>query len=185
VGEIVITINSLNRIDEAENPKLEAAKKALDKAKQEYKEAQRDPIDIKYDQDIKNANDAYDKVDKYAKSGFVPRKIRYLLTPNSKVAEAAADRDRAIYLADARKEAAKKGMVSKEDYDETRYQLAKKAAAERATKSTAEEHATTDNNPGILRKIGGAIAEHPMIAAGTVAGIAGLAALRRRKTYQP
>ena len=45
-------------------------------------------------------------------------------------------------------------------------------AAERAAKSAASQAAehTSDEKPGILRKIGGAIAEHPLIAAGTVAG---------------
>jgi len=162
----VININSLKRIDEVERPE-----------------------DIRYKADIDAANSAYDKVDTYAKSGFVPRKFRYLLTPDSKVAEAAADRDRAIDLAEARKKAAKMGMASKEDYDELRYQVAKNTTAERAAKSAAsqvaDEHAS-DEKSGILRKIGGAIAEHPLIAAGTVAGIAGLAALqKRRKTEQP
>jgi len=161
VEEIVININSLKRINEIEKPE-----------------------DIRYKSDLDAANTAYDKVDTYAKTGFVPRKFRYLLTPDSKVAEAAADRDRAIDLAEARKKAAKMGMVSKEDYDELRYQAAKKAAAERAAKSAASQAAehTSDEKPGILRKI----AEHPLIAAGTVAGIAGLAALqKRRKTDQP
>lgn len=169
----MISINSLKRINEIEKPE-----------------------DIRYKSDLDAANTAYDKVDTYAKTGFVPRKFRYLLTPDSKVAEAAADRDRAIDLAEARKKAAKMGMVSKEDYDELRYQAAKNTAAERAAKSAAERAAksaasqaaehTSDEKPGILRKIGGAIAEHPLIAAGTVAGIAGLAALqKRRKTNQP
>jgi len=160
VEEIVININSLKRINEIEKPE-----------------------DIRYKSDLDAANTAYDKVDTYAKTGFVPRKFRYLLTPDSKVAEAAADRDRAIDLAEARKKAAKMGMVSKEDYDELRYQAAERAAKSAA--SQAAEH-TSDEKPGILRKIGGAIAEHPLIAAGTVAGIAGLAALqKRRKTNQP
>ncbi len=161
----MININSLKRINEIEKPE-----------------------DIRYKSDLDAANTAYDKVDTYAKTGFVPRKFRYLLTPDSKVAEAAADRDRAIDLAEARKKAAKMGMVSKEDYDELRYQAAKNTAAERAAKSAASQAAehTSDEKPGILRKIGGAIAEHPLIAAGTVAGIAGLAALqKRRKTNQP
>ena len=156
----MININSLKRINEIEKPE-----------------------DIRYKSDLDAANTAYDKVDTYAKTGFVPRKFRYLLTPDSKVAEAAADRDRAIDLAEARKKAAKMGMVSKEDYDELRYQAAERAAKSAA--SQAAEH-TSDEKPGILRKIGGAIAEHPLIAAGTVAGIAGLAALqKRRKTNQP
>ena len=147
------------------------------------------PADMRHKADIEAANTSYDKVDTYAKTGWVPRKFRYLLTPDSKVAEAAADRERAIDLADARHKAAKMGMASKEDYDELRFQVARKTAAERAAKTAAKgatEGHDVGEKPGVLRKIGGAIAEHPLIAAGTVAGIAGLAALqKRRKTEQP
>jgi hypothetical protein len=179
-------IKSLSRINEGEqNPKIAQAKEALERAKKYYEDVQRPPADIQYGQDIAKANEAYQKV---RESEGVSKLTPWFLTPKPKVAEAHYDLHKSLDLADARRKAAKMGMVSKEDYDEMKFQLARKTAGDRAAKavkSAAEESATSDK-PGILRKIGGAIAEHPLLAAGTVAGIAGLAALqKRRKTEQP
>lgn len=142
--------------------------------------------DIRYKQDIVKANEAYDKVAGTHGPLSMPRKFRWLLTPNKKVAEAAYDRSAAIKAAEARREAGKLGMASKQDLDEAKFQAAQAQAKLRAKAAGAvKKQVTEEDKPGIFRKIGGAIAEHPYIAAGTVAGLAGLAALQKRKKREP
>ena len=138
--------------------------------------------DIRYKTDLAKADADYQKADpSYKPLLFNNKFARRLRNPY-----AAEDRDRTIKISEDRYNAAKKGFVSKHDYNEAKIEgfKAKKLAAKAAGKikqdSTGSEH-----TPGIIRKIGGAIAEHPYIAAGTVAGIAGLAALQKRKKRLP
>jgi len=67
-----------------------------------------------------------------------------------------------------------------EDVDEMKYQNARRLAAARKVAGETKESGTSES-PGILRKIAGTVSEHPYLAAGTVAGLAGLTALQKRK----
>ncbi|HQF43010.1 MAG TPA: hypothetical protein PK073_08840 [Ignavibacteriaceae bacterium] len=158
----MITIKSLNRIVEAEND-----------------------YDIRYRQDIQKAKEAYQKA-KEADNTW--KYTPWFLSPGGKkTAEAHYDYHSALDAAEARRKAAKMGMVSKQDYDESRYQAARAAAKARSLANDVKEQQLhdSDNRPGVIRKIGGAIADHPLLAVGTVAGLAGLAALQKRKRHLP
>lgn len=169
-------------------------------------EASTDSIETRYKEDIDSAKSAYEKArssgeernlfwigPKIRKGSFldsVERKSPWWLSGRRQDAVAAADRDRAIDLAEKRRAAAKIGAIPKEDVDEMRHQdiqrfTAMRKAANKVVDKTTKESETPESS-GILRKITGTISEHPYLAAGTVAGIAGLAALQKRKrTEQP
>ena len=72
-------------------------------------------------------------------------------------------------IAESAKDTVKKEISSERDLDEDKFEAAK-----------AEE-----DSPGVLHKLVSAVSEHPYIAAGTVAGIAGLVALQKRKQRLP
>lgn len=184
----MININSLKLIGETSQTPDEKYKTAIKAAKEVYQK-EKYPEEARYQDEIKAAKEAYTKA---READNTWKYTPWFLSPGGKkTAEAHHDYHAALDAAEARREAAKQGMASKQDLDEAKYQAAKNAAAARVAKNAAaaKEGATElapDEKPGILRRIGGAIAEHPLLAAGTVAGIAGLAALqKRRKTEQP
>ena len=150
-----------------------------------------DPTDIRHTADIAKANAEYDKVAGPPGPLSLPRRARWLFTPDKKVAEAAADRSAAVDAADARRKAGKLGMASKEDYDEARYQAAKtnaalKSATNKASeaKEAAGEHASESG--GIISKIGKHIGEHKLgYGLAGLATVAGLAALQKRRKNLP
>jgi len=146
-----------------------------------------DEHDIRYQQDIKKAKEIYQKA---RESDNTYKYTPWFLSPGGKkTAEAHYDYHSALDAAEARRKAAKMGMISKQDYDDARFEAAKasaKARAALAVKAKEEsQEPDTDNKSGILSKIGGAVKEHPLIAAGTVAGLAGLVALQKRKQRLP
>jgi len=155
-----------------------------------------DPIEARYKAEVDAANAAYKKVresgdernlfwigPKLRKGSFLDsleRKSPWWLSGRRQDAEAAADRDRALDLAEKRKWASKIGAIPNEDVDEMKYQNARRLAAARKVAGETKESGTSES-PGILRKIAGTVSEHPYLAAGTVAGLAGLTALQKRK----
>ncbi len=161
----MLTVTSLKKITEATNP-----------------------ADIRYAADIAKANTEYDSVAGTPGPLSLPRKVRWLLTPNKKVAEAAADRSVVIDAANVRRKAGKLGMVSKQDHDETAYQAARANAALKATankaKSATQEH--TSESGGILSKIGRHVGENKIgYGLAGLATVAGLAALQKRRKRLP
>lgn len=130
--------------------------------------------DIRYKADIAKADAEYQKADPTYGPLSLPRMFRS--------GEAAADRKHAIDIAKERYTAAKHGFVSKHDYNEAKIEAfkAKRAALQKAEQSSEGEHKSH-----IIKRIGGAIADHPYVAAGTVAGLVGLAALQKRKKRLP
>ena len=130
--------------------------------------------DLRYKQDIQKADADYQKVDPKHGALSLPRMFRH--------GAAAKDRSLAIDAAKERLHASKQGMVSKQDYDESRFEAAKSKAAI-AAKSRGE--ADQQDHAGILHKIGSHIAEHPLPYLATAAGIAAIAAMQKRKQRLP
>ena len=137
--------------------------------------------DIKYVDDIAKANADYEKVREESRTMLGSKPLHWLLSRNPKLAEAAKDKSLALDAAEERLRAAKKGMISKQDYDDAKFEAAKaKASAAVKAKETVKE-----DSPGILHKINKAVTEHPYLAAGTAAGLVGIAALQKRKQRLP
>ena len=137
--------------------------------------------DIRYKADIAAAKSAFEKTRKEHAS-WNPIKI---LSPshNRLAGEAKADRDMAIDAAEERLKAAKKGMVSKQDHDEIKFEAARAKVAA-ATKAKQEAGSDIDK-AGILHKIGKHLADNVGPYAVAAAGIAGVAALQKRKNRLP
>lgn len=141
------------------------------------------PADTRFVTDIKAANEEYEKVREASRTWLGAKPLHWALSTNPKLAEAAADRDRAINLARKRLKASNLGMVPKEDYDEMAFQAV--TAKRKAAAAAAEKVASSDDDKSnLLRKVGGEVVQHPLLAAGTVAGLAGLAALRKKRKAQ-
>ena len=144
-----------------------------------------DEHDKRYDADVAAANAKYDKVDPTGPLSL-HRRIRYLFSPNKKVAGAAADRTADIDAAKERRKFGKIGGFSKADSDETKFQAAKAQNALRSkTSAAAGDHPSEPDKPGIIKRVAGAVADHPYLAAGAAAGIAGVAILQKRKNRLP
>lgn len=138
--------------------------------------------DIKrYMDDVAKANADYEKVREESRTWLGAKPLHWLLSTNPKLAEAAKDRNLAISAAKERLRAAREGRVPEQDYNEARFEAAKAKAsvATGANKTVGEE------NTGILHRVGRTIAEHPYLAAGTAAGLVGIAALQKRKQRLP
>ena len=137
---------------------------------------EKSPHDIQHEKDIEKANQDYDKA--AGPPGLLGIRTKYSLNPfNMKRAHAAADRDAAFDAADLRRKAAKQGMVSKQDVDEIKFNAAKTHAASAIKAKQDTGSGAEVDKSGILHKIG----EHPYLVASVAAGIAGLAALQKRK----
>jgi len=137
--------------------------------------------DIKYMDDIAKANADYEKVREESRTWMGAKPLHWLLSKNPKLAEAAKDKSLAIDAAKERLHAAKEGRISKQDYDDAKFEAVKaKASAAAKAKETVKE-----DSPGILHKINKAVTEHPYLAAGTAAGLVGIAALQKRKQRLP
>lgn len=144
-----------------------------------------DEHDKRYDTDVAAANAKYDKVDPTGPLSL-HRRIRYMFARNKERAGAAADRTADIDAATARRKAGKLGMVSKQDHDETKFQAAKASTALRSKANAAVgDHSSEPDKPGIIKRVVGAVADHPYLAAGAAAGIAGAAMLQKRKNRLP
>ncbi len=142
----------------------------------------------KYRQAVAKINADYDKIAGTPGPLSLPRDYRWMFTPNRKVAEAAADRQMALDLAKKRLKAAKAGMVAQEDIDEAKYQMARqiaKARAQAAQVAQVAKSSTDEHRPSIAGKLVDIVREHPLITLGTVTGLAGLAALQKRKQRLP
>ena len=181
----MINIKSLKRITEADDPKTRY-NEAVAKAKKQYDDETMHPADKRYNVDIAKANADYQKADPTYGTFSLPRMFRK--------GEAAKDRELAIDAAEKRREAAKKGMVSQQDYDEDKFQAARKIAAARANKvlsnAVANKNISSDNaeaKRSLLQKLGHHIVDNPgSYAAGvTIAGLAGILALQKRKQRLP
>jgi hypothetical protein len=80
-----------------------------------------------------------------------------------------------------------KYKIAKQNYDVSETAKAKiiKAKAAEENTNSPTELSNSEDKPGVLGKVGRALSEHPYLAAGTVAGIAGLVALQKRKNRLP
>ena len=148
-----------------------------------------DPVDIRHKADLEKADADYDKS---VGSTLLPRGFKYHLPwgkTNKEIGSAGYDRDAAIDAADARHKAGHKGLVTQQDHNDVKFEAAKakntlvNKAKDVASKTT--ESASTEDKPGIIRRIGGAVADNPWVAGATVAGLAGLAAMQKRKSRLP
>jgi hypothetical protein len=140
--------------------------------------------DVRYNEDIAKAKDIYKKA---READNTYKYTPWFLSPGGKkTAEAHHDYHSALDSAEARHKAAKQGLVTKQDNDETKFEAAKaKFAAVHKAKQEAGGSPVAEDKPGIIRRVAGTVADHPLIAVGTVAGIAGLAALQKRKKRLP
>lgn len=159
----MINIKSLTRINEADKS-----------------------YDIKYKSDMDSAEKNYDKVLKDTNSWkYTPR-----IFSKDKVNKAYDEKENLKDDAEARLKAAKKGMISQQDYDDAKFEAAKaKHAIMTKTKNKAVEASKEADSPGIFSKIRNLVSEHPYatggLAVGTVAGIAAMVAMQKRKQRNP
>lgn len=140
-------------------------------------------IDTRYASDIAKANVDYDKIAGPHKGLLrIPRGVRWALTPNKQVAEAAKDRSLALQAAKERFKFAKQGAVPKRDLDAARFEWAKAtgpklAAARAAGTKTTVTPASTGWSSGKKFAVGAGLT-------GAVLG-AGLLAMQHRKNRLP
>lgn len=159
----MINIKSLTRINEADSS-----------------------YDTRYKSDIDSAEKNYDKVLKDTNSWkYTPRAFS-----KDKVNKAYDEKENLKDNADARLKAAKSGMFSKQDYDDAKFEAAKaKHAIMMKTKNKVAETSKEADSPGIFSKIRNLASEHPYatsgVAAGTIAGIAAMIAMQKRKQRDP
>jgi hypothetical protein len=139
--------------------------------------------DIRYQQDIAKAKSDYDKADTSRGTlSFVPKTFRRHMTNP----DAHAKMDMDMEAAKERREAAKKGLFTKQDNDESKFEAAKAKAA-LAAKAREESGAanSVEDKQTVMGSIGKHLSDHPLPYVAAAAGIAGLAALQKRKSRLP
>ena len=143
-----------------------------------------DEHDKRYDTDVAAAKESYQKA---READHTYKYTPWFLSPRGKkTAEAHHDYHANLDAAEKRRKFGKLGGVSKEDNDETKFQAARASVAARSKiHSAAKENTTEPEHQGIIKRVTGAIADHPYLAAGAAAGIAGAAVLQKRKNRLP
>ena len=159
----MMSIKSLTKINESTNLEKEA--------------------EIRHKADVKAADEIYKQDLKDTHSWrYTPRIM------SSKAGNKAADNKAdLINAADARKKAAKVGMASKQDLDDSKFDLAKAKHALQMNNKLSEDshHTLVGDKIGVVHKIGRNMSEHPLAYLATAAGLVGLAAMQKRKNRLP
>lgn len=138
--------------------------------------------------EIKQINAKYDEVAGKPGPLSLPRSIRWILTPDRKVAEAAYERNQALKLAGKRADMANRGVIPKEDVDEMKFKFAKSRQEKSSTPSTPS---TPSAPPGVLSAISSHIGRHKvgygsaLIGAGIVAGLAAASRKKKKESETP